>query len=477
MKPSIQKVKNNRMRKYLFLLFFFSIATSFSQELDSKIMSLEEYLGYVKKFHPIVKQVDLVIAESEAKLLKSRGAFDPKLVVDYDKKQFKGTEYYNKLNATFKVPTWYGIELKANFEENSGFFLNPEANVPVDGLYSVGVSVSLAKGLLMNKRMSMLKQAKFFKEQAKADRQLLVNKVLFDASKAYFKWLQSYDERQVYTSFLKNAELRFNGVKRSFSEGERASIDTLESGIIVNNRKLNLERATIKYIKTALELSNFLWLEKNIPIELQDDITPDISTFKKIDAVLSINSLGIDSLNINEHPKLISLENKYQGLNIEKRLKANNLLPQVDLEYNFVTQTPEFINSLDQNQYKGGIKVKFPLLLRKERGDLRLAKLKLKDVEYEIASTKVSLNNKIQSISQEINSLERQNDFAIKIVDDYQVLLTAEERKFFLGESSIFLVNSRESKLIDSKLKAIKVLNEYLTSKASLVNTMASMNP
>ena len=58
-----------------------------SQDLNSKIMNLEEYLGYVKQFHPIVKQVDLVIAESEAKLLKSRGAFDPKLEVDYDKKQ------------------------------------------------------------------------------------------------------------------------------------------------------------------------------------------------------------------------------------------------------------------------------------------------------------------------------------------------------------------------------------------------------
>ena len=89
-------------------------------------MSLEEYLGYVKQFHPIVKQVDLVIAESEAKLLKSRGAFDPKLEVDYDKKQFKGTEYYNKLNATFKVPTWYGVEFKANYEENTGVFLNAE---------------------------------------------------------------------------------------------------------------------------------------------------------------------------------------------------------------------------------------------------------------------------------------------------------------------------------------------------------------
>ena len=39
------------------------------------------------------------------------------------------------------------------------------------------------------------------------------------------------------------------------------AIDTLEAGITVNNRKLNLERANIKYIKSTLELSNFLWLE------------------------------------------------------------------------------------------------------------------------------------------------------------------------------------------------------------------------
>lgn len=465
------------MKKYLFFLFFFSIAFGNAQELDSNIMSLQEYLGYVKQFHPIVKQANLVIAESEAKLLKSRGAFDPKLEVDYDKKQFKGSEYYNKLNATFKVPTWYGIELKANFEENTGIFLNPEANVPTDGLYSVGVSVSLARGLLMNERMSMLKRAKLFKEQAKADRQLLVNEILMKSAQAYFDWLKTYNEQQVYFSFLENAQLRFDGVKKSFVAGERASIDTLEAGITVNNRKLNLEKATIKYTKATLKLSNFLWLENNVPIELQEGIIPDTNTFETIDITLNINSFSVDTLNIEAHPKLISLDRKYESLKIDKRLKANRLLPQVDLEYNFITQTPEFINSLDQNQYKGGIKVKFPLFLRKERGDLKLSKLKLQNTEYEIASTKVSLNNKIRAISQEINSLERQNGYAIQIVNDYQTLLTAEERKFFLGESSIFLVNSRESKLIDSKLKAIDVLNNYLNSKVTLVNTLALMNP
>jgi hypothetical protein len=60
---------------------------------STSVITLSEYLGYVKTFHPIVKQANLVINESEVKLMKARGAFDPKLEVDFDRKKFKNTEY------------------------------------------------------------------------------------------------------------------------------------------------------------------------------------------------------------------------------------------------------------------------------------------------------------------------------------------------------------------------------------------------
>ena len=52
-------------------------------------------------------------------------------------------------------------------------------------------------------------------------------------------------------------------------------------------------------------------------------------------------------------------------------------------------------------------------------------------------------------------------------------MLKAEERKFFLGESSLFLVNSRESKLIDAKLKSIALENNFFNTKAGLFNVLA----
>lgn len=440
---------------------------------STTVINLSEYLGYVKTFHPIVKQANLVINESEAKLLKARGAFDPKLEVDYDRKKFKNTEYFDKLNAAFKIPTWYGIELKGNFEENDGLFLDPEADVPEDGLYSAGVSVSVARGLLINKRMAMLKQAKMFVKQAQVDRQLLVNDILYQATLTYFNWLRTYNEKRVYEDFLLNAKIRFEGIKRSYREGEMPAIDTVEARIALNDRKLNLEKSRIKFIKSSLELSNYLWLNENTPIEIKDNVIPDVDTFLSVDVTLNTSELDIENLDIANHPKLQSLDFKLQSLNIDRRLMLNNLLPKIDLQYNFLSETPEIARSFSTSAYKSGLNISFPLFLRKERGDLRLAKLKMQDTKFEIQSTEVTLKNKIDAINQELQSFVSQNEFTRIIVDDYGTMLKAEERKFFLGESSLFLVNSRESKLIDAKLKAIELENNFFNTKAGLFNVLA----
>ncbi|AJR03441.1 TolC family protein [Siansivirga zeaxanthinifaciens] len=462
--------------KRIFILFIYFTSLFFYGQDSTSVISLSEYLGYVKAYHPIVKQANLIINESEAKLMKARGAFDPKLEVDYERKKFKNSTYFDKLNGAFKIPTWYGIELKGNFDETKGVFLNPENFIPDDGLYGVGVSVPLAKNLLINDRMAALKQAKLYVTQAQADRQITINNILFDATRSYFEWLKTYNERELYRNFLENAEFRFNSIKTNFEYGESAAIDTVEARITLNDRKLNLEKANVKYIKASLELSNFLWLNDNTPIEIQDNIIPDTNTNDKIDDILNTSMLAVESLNLDDHPKIRSLDTKIQSLTIERRLKANNLLPKIDLQYNFLSQTPDIGNSFNTANYKSGLNISFPLFLRKERADLKLAKLKLQNTQFELQSSRVMLSNKITAINKTLESFTKQNAFLETMVSDYNAMLTAEVRKLFLGESSLFLVNSRESKLIDAELKAIALENEYFNTKASLFNVLAVSN-
>lgn len=464
------------MRSILFYFLLFFSGTALAQVNDSVVLNFNEYLGFVKKYHPIAKQAELNIAVGQANLMRSRGGFDPKIEVDFDTKELKGIEYYDRLNATFKVPTWYGVTLKGTFEQTDGVFINGDEAGLENGLYAAGISLSVGEGLWINERMATLRKAKFFREQTKADRDLLINEILFQASLAYFDWLLAYNDSRIFSNFLENARIRFEGVKKSALSGQVATIDTVEAKIAVQDRQLNLEQALVNLRNKSLELSNFLWLNNNTPIELQNNVIPDRDLGNEIDITLEIAGIPLDSFTIENHPKLISLDFKIQALNVDKNLKANKLLPIIDLEYNFLTETPELINSLQTPNYKGGLTFRLPIFLRKERGDLRLAKFKLQDAQFEFDNAEIQIKNKIIAIYNELESFETQNVLIADIVQNYTTLLEAEERKFSFGESSLFLINSRESKLIDTKLKENEVQNKFFKAKAKLFNSLAT-NP
>jgi outer membrane protein TolC len=441
-----------------------------SQEMST--LSLEEYLAYVKKHHPIVKQANLIISESQAKLLKARGAFDPKIEVDYASKEFKGTNYYNQLNSVFKIPTWYGVELKAAIEENSGDYLNPNMYTSDNTLYQIGAELALAKGLLINERMATLKQAKLYRSQAVVDNQIAVNEILSEATLTYFNWLRAYKEQLIYQEFVVNAQNRLLSIEKNVELGENPAIDITEAKIAYNNRNLSSEKAKLKYLKASLMLSNFLWID-NIPLELKGSTVPDLNTEKVANSILGIEEFSFDTFVIDQHPKLQSLDYKRASLKVEKNLQLNNLLPTVNLKYNFLNQTTEIFNNLNPENYKAGVQVQLPLFLRKERAALKLANFKLKANEYDQLQTQLSLKNKITAIEKEIESYSYQLILSNEIVSDYQKLLQAEQRKFELGESALFYIITRESKLIENQLKAIDAEYNLLVSKGKLFNVLS----
>ncbi len=466
------------MKRYLFLVLFFRVAIFVAQDIPEEqeepveVLTFQEYLGYVKQFHPIVSQAGLQLSIGEAELLRARGGFDPKIEVDYDRKQFKGTEYYDILNATFKIPTWYGIEFKADFEQNQGVYLNPENIVPEEGLFSAGVSVDVGRGMFISDRMAALSSARAFRDQTVAERELLVNQIIYEASLAYFDWLEVYNEMRIYENFLTNARERYRGVSTNARLGEVAAIDTVEAGISVQNRTLELEQARVNLMKERLNLSTFLWLNNNVPVELQPNVVPDIDLTENVDEALELPEDALLTFNLEEHPKLRALEFKRRALEIDRRLKFNRLLPEVNLEYNFITPDPETFQNFNYDNYKAGVRLRFPLFLRKERGDLRIAEFKIQDAIFDIGLNEVQIENKLQAVARELESFRFQNVVAEEMVENYRLLLSAEERRMSFGESSLFLINTRETAYIEALLKRNELLIKFLDAKARLFQTL-----
>lgn len=456
--------------KSLILLLFTTWVVA--QENNLQELTFNEYLGYVKKYHPLVKSAGLEISQAQANLMMARGGFDPKIEVDFEQKKFKDSEYYSILNSSFKIPTWYGIEVKAGFDNNEGIYLNPENTVPNQGLTSFGISVPIGQGLFINQRMADLRKAKIQLNLSQAERNLMAVAVLYDASVAYFNWKRSFNEVTLYQNYLKNAEIRFKGVTQLIEQGDKPAIDSVEAGIIVRNRELSLEEAKLKLTKAKLELANFLWLENNVPLELQDNIIPEEKLELTIKETLRTNELMLNS-SLENHPKINALENKIQMLDVERKLKANMLLPKIDLGYSYLSE-PSYIDNYRFQDYKVGVNFAFPIFLRKERGSLNMTKLKLQDAQFDLDLERVQLKNKINAQQAEITSLEKQKGYIDQLVTDYTTMLNSEERLFSFGESSIFLINSRENNLVSAQLSQLSVENKIFESNASLFKIMAN---
>ena len=460
------------MKSRLFYIFIFicSSMNLFGQNNPTEF-TYNEFLGYVKKYHPLVKQADLKLNEAQANLMQARGAFDPKIEVDFNEKQFKDNQYYSILNSSFKIPTWYGIELKAGFDNSEGIYVNPENTLPNSGLTSFGISVPVGQGLFINQRMADLRKAKIARNLNVAERNLQAVEVIYEASVSYMNWKRSFDEVKLYETYLENALIRYNGVSKLIEEGDKPAIDSVEAGIAVKTRRLNLEDAKLKLTKAKLELSNYLWLENNIPLELNDNLFPEVTLSKTIKEVLQINELG--TIDLDNHPKIQALDAKIALLKVDRKLKANALLPKLDLSYNYLSE-PSYIDNYRFEDYKIGVNFSFPIFLRKERGSLKLADLKIQDSEFGLQFERKSLENKIKSQQQEIVSLQKQQDYNDKLVKDFSTLLNAEDRLFEMGESSLFVINSRENSLVSSQINEIVLENRYLIAIIGLYKTLAN---
>ena len=433
------------------LLVFFGVVISGSLlAQERQELSFEEYMIWVEAYHPIAIQADLNLRLGQMEVRKARGGFDPMLFGNLDKKEFKQSTYFEKSEAGVLVPTWMGVELTGTFEQNNGAYLNSESAVPSNGLLSAGAAVNLGQGLILDDRRATLQKAQLYEQATEVERLKFRNELNLEATSAYWKWAAAYENKLVLEEGVKLAKIRFEGVRRSYELGDQAAIDTVEALSQLLNRQYRLQLAENTFFENTQVLNTFLWDDSRSPMLLDEDVIP-----QPLSQFLSVTPEVEDlRTQVGRHPDLLLTDFDLASLNVEKRLKTQELLPVVKLKYNFLTETvaDAQLSPLFENNYKWGVSVYTPLLLRKTRGDLGSTKAKIEikqtgrnlkeqqlrtKLETELNSWKV-LNQQVRTLAENVKSLE--------------ALLTGETRRFEIGESSLFLVNAREVAAFDSRL-------------------------
>lgn len=455
------------IRIYVCSLLMLIGLINITAQTDSTVFTPQQLLWYIEQYHPVSIQSKLLVQQGEGRLLMARGNFDPYLSAGLEQKQFNDKEYYSLLGAGLKVPTWYGIELKSGYDHNRGYQLNPQNVLPDDGLWYAGISVPIGKGLVIDKRRAELQKAKLFVSSTKAERDNMMLALFFNAIKEYWNWVAAFNEYQIHSESVELAKFRLRAIKDSYEFGDRSAVDTLEAYITVQNRELNKTQAKLKYDNVTLELSNYLWFENGMPLVISDKLQPPQCQKLNPEAVISADSLNhlIGNLAFT-HPEMQMMDYQLAGLEVDRKLSFENFKPNLNFNYNFLNEPQG--TSFSTNNYKWGFNFSMPLFLRSERGEYRLSKLKIQDAQWSLNQKLLDLENNLRKHYNTQVTLSKQVELYQDAVQNYNKMLIAEKMRFESGESSLFIVNARESSLIEAQLKLVVLLSDYNVSKVGV---------
>lgn len=434
------------------LISIFHVGT-LSAQVDT--FSQTELFNSIKNNHPLIYRANLLDRTAIEQVRIAKAGFDPTLTSDWENKQFKDKRYYNVWTNQLNLPTWYGLEISAGYDIANGDFLNPENSLPEQGVGYVGITANLLQGLIIDERRTNLQLANINVDALSIQKQLIINDLLYESGKAYWDWVFTNNQLATYQRALELAQQRFEIVLQNYRNGEAAGIDTLKAILQVQTREVELNEARNETQNAAVKLADFLW-ENGSPKPLNIDyVAPQLR---------SLPSSIPNTVFNPSHPEIQKVAFKMQGLQVEERMKREKLKPKLKVKYNLLGQEFDILQNgqndgvvIAQN-YKAGVQFEMNPILRSERANLELNKIKQEQTNLELENKRLTLQNKLNAYINDYNNIQQQIILTKSMVRNYELLLAGEFEKFSVGESDLFIVNTRETQLIEAEIKLLKLL-------------------
>jgi len=300
-----------------------------------------------------------------------------------------------------------------------------------------------------------------------AEQAVLTNDLLLEAENTYWEWVKNFEIYQLQRKAVLINEERFELTKKTFNFGERPAIDTVEAASQLQSFRLQERDAFLNFVKSTQELQLFLWKDNRELYDLTAMIYPSdrmasSEAFNNFEMLIQ----QVENQNLNDHFSLQYYVQKQNILESERRLKWQSFLPKLDFTYNFFNKEnyrAEYLPLFDNN-FQYGLKLEIPVFQREAKANYQIAKLKIEQNTLDTQVKRRELENKILTYKNEVINYHSQIDIARDNLTNYQRLLQAEETRFSNGESSLFLINSRENKMIDAQEKFILLNNKFLKS-------------
>lgn len=440
---------------------------------STRAYTFEEFYRIVATQHPVVQQARLLESIADGELRQARGAFDPTVTAGWDRKSFGGTQYYDYLDASIKVPTPLGIDVKLGYERTEGRYFAADRRTPPGGLLTAGVYIPIGQRMITDERRNALAQARALRDYAQGERAAVVNKFLLTAAKLYGEWYEAHRRRILSDEGVALAAFRLNAVRRRVQAGDAAALDTIEARLELQKRTVLQLEATVDYRNASIVVEGLLWRDRATPMALDTRAVPSLDGLQAepVDSARIMNWLAIAE---QRHPTVRKVVAKVRQAESERLFAVQQVwIPNAELSYVPLGERADGLGGLGDAfgasaDAKWGGAIKLPLLALKERGKFTAASGKLEQQRYELALARRDIAISVLTAANDLAALDSLLQLQRQAVVQSRLLRDGEQRKFDVGESTLFLVNARERQVIDEELKRIALEAKYVSARAAL---------
>ena len=444
----VRYLRNQRHFMRFFLLIFIPLSC-FAQKKN--YLEIEDVLRSVSRCYPKIKIADLEINKSKGEYITALGKFDPSLNLDTASQPVGG--YINNYGDTeLDIPTLYnGVKFFGGYRNGQGnwpiYYQNYLTNS--GGEYRAGLSLPLLRDRLIDKERAGLLTKEESIRMKQHDAAFTKIKVFQEAIKAYWQWVQAGLQFATFKQLKILAEKRQSAIVSQANHGDLPKLAIAENMQQIMQRNQLVNQGKMIFEQAKINLSLYYRDKEGKPQLPPDSALP-------FDLLVKSAHPREALLQLEEHPSLKKINNYSKIIKIKYELAKNELLPHLDgTAYTFKQNGTGGYALLIPQAAMLGVSFKFPLLQREAKGKVLSVRNELQQIRAEKKFLLEQLKNELASLL-----------IGIKIYHNQMVLLNkelvlaakvqrGETKKFYAGDSTLFLVNQREQTTAQVQLNVI----------------------
>lgn len=437
------------MKVFFLCLGVMSISALTATELFTKD-TITQYLTQENPFVYAAIGKKYIYKEKEKYYL---GDFDTKLSAAYDKKDYPASKG-EFLDMTLQRPLENGIEFIAGYRDAQGTQEYNNIKTGEDGEIRAGIKVPLFSVIhdistrKLNLNSAALDALKFDFD-AQDNLRLLYFKIVSD----YNKLLYSKAVLELEQELLLTAQKREDIIKKKVKVGALPDIALLEASQQTINRKQrlvsqendfsNILESFVQYLNLSREVFEQHYTLPKMDIipqgkEKHLNVQSSIDTALQNRPDLKMFDYEVKKMNVHDqHTKLLN----YPNLNV-------SLYGVHDLQYD--------------NGFKVALDMDFPIERRKYEGKHAEIRKTIKNIENDKEKELINIKTNLTNIINSFENLALNIESSKEEVALVEKLEEAENKKYALGLSDLFMVNQRELYTLEIKKKLLKYNLEYL---------------